>query len=633
MPPEPLSTIEGIKAAVVQDPRLRFDPNIKDRYTSLGGTLSNFAIPEPVSTLSSSAGETVVKDADRTFQEARNRILPTQPTTPTKPTAPQGGLTDSDVAGLMSDGGYKVDQFTKNQDNSYSVKLPSANAEMDDYKKTVEAQSAQYDQFTKLFGDIGDRQILGLKNAMAQDLALQEEINTREQKVEESIGVRLGTTRYAPRIQGGVMSDVSSKGLQRLTTIKTKYEQAIADADMAKTSKQWDVFVKKTNDIKEYQKMAVQEASKIAEEQRKVLTEKMEKNSDLQTQGLLGEIWNKMTTDGTFTRGAFLSEASKLVPMDKVKTFMDLMITEAPDVATDLKLFNGLLADGRIPKEILALPKDKQYLAFKQAIKEAEDVSDNYLVITDPITGNQSIFDKHNARFMPGGGGGGGSTPASFEATREGEIILNAANNLLVKLGKDKGQLAARSVAQKVQKGDLEGAFNDLKTHAYNSLPGPQQESFKMLSDSFSYYESALDSINKSSVTSGPYKELYESKKPYLLIEKDPKYVNLRQLTGLGDAEVRRAFFGTAVTITEKGTADTFLFNPNDDINTIKNKIRGNLAVFSFANDVTTALTLGLPKPNLQTYLDRYGAYVEAETKNVGGVDYRRVPRGWEPIK
>lgn len=173
-----------------------------------------------------------------------------------------------------------------------------------------------------------------------------------------------------------------------------------------------------------------------------------------------------------------------------------------------------------------------------------------------------------------------------------------------------KQQLVASKGLTKQQRGDLirlidSQGVEGLKNWAYyNRLSASQQEVFGQYENAQSAWGSALQQLSEAQTGAGPYKNLAEKSKPWLAIRRDKDYVDLMGIIEMGQAQLRKGFFGTALTSTEAGSANKFLITDNDDINTIKWKLEQGKNFLAFANDAQIALSLGLEKPKLEDYLN-----------------------------
>lgn len=171
-----------------------------------------------------------------------------------------------------------------------------------------------------------------------------------------------------------------------------------------------------------------------------------------------------------------------------------------------------------------------------------------------------------------------------------------------------KQQLLASKGLTKQQRADLSKLIDSqgvsgLKNWAYyNRLSAAQQEVFGQYENAQSAWGSALDQIADSETGAGPYKNLTEKAKPWLAIKRDKEYVDLMGMIEMGQAQLRKGFFGTALTSTEAGSANKFLITDNDDISTIKWKLEQGKNFLEFANDAQIALSLGLERPRLEDY-------------------------------
>ena len=140
--------------------------------------------------------------------------------------------------------------------------------------------------------------------------------------------------------------------------------------------------------------------------------------------------------------------------------------------------------------------------------------------------------------------------------------------------------------------GGVEAAY----TWVYNSMfTAAQKEEYDSYQKSIPVVRQSLGKINNdSSLSFSPYKSLLELSKPWIGLSRDPKYSKVRSQIEAAQAEIRRAYYGTAVTDSEKATADKFLINDNDDIATVKLKLENLANIAQFTNDIKRATPLGL---------------------------------------
>lgn len=152
-----------------------------------------------------------------------------------------------------------------------------------------------------------------------------------------------------------------------------------------------------------------------------------------------------------------------------------------------------------------------------------------------------------------------------------------------------------------VETGGTEAAF----TWVYNNMfSAEQKKDFDSYQSAVPVITNALQTIQNDQVSFGPYKTLFESAKPWIGMERDPKYAEVRSEIENAQSEIRRALYGTAVTAAEKGTAENFLIKDSDSAEIIKIKLQGLTAIAQYTNDVKRATPLGLEKSiSLQDYL------------------------------
>lgn len=170
-------------------------------------------------------------------------------------------------------------------------------------------------------------------------------------------------------------------------------------------------------------------------------------------------------------------------------------------------------------------------------------------------------------------------------------------------------QLVAQKGITKQQRSDLinlvkSQGIEGVKAWAYNNmLAVGEKDTFDTYSNAAAAFNQALDEANANNLEVGPYKALAEDKKPWLSIQRDSKYGQLFGLIEMGQAQLRKGFFGTAVTGTEAGNAKKFLITDNDDMATILWKLEQGSNFLKFVNDSKLNRSVGLDKPKLSDYL------------------------------
>ena len=163
---------------------------------------------------------------------------------------------------------------------------------------------------------------------------------------------------------------------------------------------------------------------------------------------------------------------------------------------------------------------------------------------------------------------------------------------------------AIRAVSKLVSEGKTQEADRYLTTLAYDTLGETEQKSYDEKSNAIAALNVAAQLTNDPTLAAGPYKALFETKAPYALIQRDPKYAQFRVFTDIGQAQLRRAFFGTAVTDNEQASSAGFLINATDDMATIKQKLQDLPKILQFANDAKISKIMGTPTPKLTDYVD-----------------------------
>lgn len=159
------------------------------------------------------------------------------------------------------------------------------------------------------------------------------------------------------------------------------------------------------------------------------------------------------------------------------------------------------------------------------------------------------------------------------------------------------------NISARLAQGDIQGAVDDLKEFGYQKLSSTQKTDYDNYAGAISAFDSASNQMDVQNITAGPYKALAEKTKPYTSIKNDKAYADLRSIIELGQAQLRKGFYGTAVTGTEAANARNFLIQDSDTIQVIGWKLENGKNFLEFTNDASIARQVGLPKPNLDDYL------------------------------
>lgn len=144
-------------------------------------------------------------------------------------------------------------------------------------------------------------------------------------------------------------------------------------------------------------------------------------------------------------------------------------------------------------------------------------------------------------------------------------------------LGSVKAQDAAlKRYAGFKQSGNEDAANKYLDSVALSTLSQAQKDDFGVYSDGQKIINNVLGDLEKFKSTNlNPYKTAVERLKPLAGLQKDQTWVDITSQIEQAQARIRRGFFGTALTGTEKQSADKFLIDfANDDIATAETKLK-----------------------------------------------------------
>lgn len=198
---------------------------------------------------------------------------------------------------------------------------------------------------------------------------------------------------------------------------------------------------------------------------------------------------------------------------------------------------------------------------------------------------------------------------ADLQSQYEAEVPQNDSQSTGIDMNALERNLLASKNLTKQQRADVQNLIrtdgvDGLKDWAYyNRLNATQQGDFDLYDNAQSSFISALSQMESAQTGAGPYKALLEKAKPYLAIKRDKDYTDLRSIIEQGQAQLRKGYYGTAVTGTEAGNASKFLITDSDDIDTIVAKLENSANFLRFVNDAQISRSLGIPKPNIADYI------------------------------
>jgi len=230
----------------------------------------------------------------------------------------------------------------------------------------------------------------------------------------------------------------------------------------------------------------------------------------------------------------------------------------------------GMAAGYNSPEEVLAVAEyqTEQQRQFKQQM-------------------DLNWFNAETSRYKATKPTDGGGVTISGEG--EGGKLLNKALTQALA-----GSMTDTQRSFVVQLAKQQGLPGLLSWAAENKLGEEQNKSFQEYNTAAATLKYVSGQLENPETTFSPYKSLSEKSKPWLLIKRDSRYIELRQTIEFAQAQIKRGFYGTAITPTESGPANNFIINDNDDLETVKIKVRNLSNILRFANDKTTATTLGV---------------------------------------
>ena len=168
-------------------------------------------------------------------------------------------------------------------------------------------------------------------------------------------------------------------------------------------------------------------------------------------------------------------------------------------------------------------------------------------------------------------------------------VVKTALDQALASKGVSQNKLnEVRNIA------DTQG-MKGLGVWAYNNmLSNNQQTKYDANSVSSGILDNALDKLNTTSTSFGPYKAIAESAKPWATMKRDNEYSAIRAQIENAQSGVRKDKYGGTLTTNEAASADKFLITDADSLDTIKTKLQNFSGVSKYINAKLTGQVLGV---------------------------------------
>lgn len=127
----------------------------------------------------------------------------------------------------------------KTKEDGVKDNLDTSDAEkayMDAAKTDIERYTQDYDRVQARLDKAHRDLVGGIKTTFAARIQKMEDSNDRLLKLKEALGIRQGRSRYAPILQAGILTDEEMQGHERVMELEGQMLQAIAEADSAKAT-------------------------------------------------------------------------------------------------------------------------------------------------------------------------------------------------------------------------------------------------------------------------------------------------------------------------------------------------------------------------------------------------------------
>jgi len=262
---------------------------------------------------------------------------------------------------------------------SGNVEQGKAQAEADRTKADLDSLKSQLAGFT-----VSDSQLQGQINGITAQwdarIKQMEDVNKRREQTINTLGIRMGSqyTGGSGGMFGGIVAEEERQGVMRIGELEGQKQAAITAAREAARTKNWDVFSKqvdlaekayqeKQTALKDLNKQAI-ENSKKANDQA-IQASRDSAIADLISQGISdpSQILNLLNLD---SKG---NQIGDFTASEVAKTIKDFTVSgDAKKLPQDIETFNWLKNNNKLPSSITSLPPEKQYFAYLNMQKLAE---------------------------------------------------------------------------------------------------------------------------------------------------------------------------------------------------------------------------------------------------------------------
>jgi len=370
-------------------------------YLNAGGTLSNNAIPQGMGLVNGKVSQTGVLSQGEPVQPQKSTITPTTLSSAniaekvipeiqqkTQQYDQRGSTTNPDTGAVTLPTGKQADlQLVRENNGTYMGQDGQKYYNWDSTPVGISTTDTSSDPL-----DIRTRTILNklqtdsdaLTSSMVASIktnydnlrAQQKDINDRYNKGVETAAIMGGTARYAAGTAEGMTASAMSYGIQKLSELDQKENEAILKVKQAQQDMNWKIASVELDKIEKIRQEKVTAATNLN-------NKLIEQNNQIRQQE---ETRNNAINDDIRT---LMSKASGLTPeqLADLQTTLknhdyvsargivgDTGSSSLDNLSGDVKTFYALKEMGNLPTNILALPKDQQMFTFIKQLNQAQSV-------------------------------------------------------------------------------------------------------------------------------------------------------------------------------------------------------------------------------------------------------------------
>jgi hypothetical protein len=329
-----------------------------DEYNEIVKGFGYGGVSEPAVISSTGARQTIAEDG-KTITQAEAGLSPK----PKEEKVNEGKTTDD----------YMAENLRNESETPEEKKLRLARQALED---TYQSIADSYDSLALARENAFNANLQELKSAYNERKEDIIQINKMNVAVVNQAGIRSGQSRYAPMMQGDIVTAEEVAGQNRLKKLDTDYRNTVAAARAALDAGNYELANKKAMLILDLKEKAYNEAVKQAEYAQELNEKTKEKKAQIGLDLAVSGLVSQMNTSDISEMVKSLNESGYEVTADEVKKSYDNLFPTRKNnyagLGADLEEYYTMKDLGLpLPPEIASLDESKQpfeYIKYKDRI-------------------------------------------------------------------------------------------------------------------------------------------------------------------------------------------------------------------------------------------------------------------------